>query len=89
MSEVYWKVTTEVARVTKSKQKHMFKFDFHTSLLEVHNEEVYDLLAERNKVEVKIGSGSTIVSGLAVREITDPCDVSQFDVMTDFRSKIS
>ncbi|VDO23077.1 unnamed protein product [Heligmosomoides polygyrus] len=44
-------------------------FGFKASFLEVYNEEVYDLLAERKKLDVKLGSGNTCVSGLKYYDI--------------------
>ncbi|CAJ0606491.1 unnamed protein product [Cylicocyclus nassatus] len=58
-------------------------FDFEASFLEVYNEEVYDLLANRNKLEVKIGSGVTVITGLKQRRIVDEEDIESILAVAD------
>ncbi|KIH61728.1 kinesin motor domain protein, partial [Ancylostoma duodenale] len=57
-------------------------FEFKASFLEVYNEEVYDLLAERKKLEVKMGTGNTVVNGLKYYEINDKDDVRQYLIVS-------
>ncbi|KAJ1361115.1 hypothetical protein KIN20_020293 [Parelaphostrongylus tenuis] len=56
------------------------QFEFKASFLEVYNEELYDLLAERNKLELKMSSGSTTIHGLRSYDIGNADDgaLSQF-----------
>ncbi|KAK6732261.1 hypothetical protein RB195_016570 [Necator americanus] len=58
-------------------------FDFKASFLEVYNEEIYDLLAERKKLEVKMGSGNTTVIGLKYYEINDKSDIENILAVAD------
>ncbi|CAJ0610437.1 unnamed protein product [Cylicocyclus nassatus] len=58
-------------------------FDFEASFLEVYNEEVYDLLANRNKLEVKIGSGVTVITGLKQRRIVNEEDIETILAVAD------
>ncbi|VDP00542.1 unnamed protein product [Heligmosomoides polygyrus] len=58
-------------------------FEFKASFLEVYNEEVYDLLAERKKLEVKLGSGNTCVSGLKYYDIEGLSDIETILLVAD------
>ncbi|KAL6734338.1 hypothetical protein Aduo_004887 [Ancylostoma duodenale] len=58
-------------------------FEFKASFLEVYNEEVYDLLAERKKLEVKMGTGNTVVNGLKYYEINDKDDIENILAVAD------
>ncbi|KAK6055963.1 kinesin motor domain protein, partial [Cooperia oncophora] len=49
-------------------------FNFKASFIEVYNEEVYDLLGERKKLDIKMGSGNTCVVGLKYNDINDIYD---------------
>ncbi|KAK6013308.1 kinesin motor domain protein [Ostertagia ostertagi] len=60
-----------------------WKFEFKASFLEVYNEEVYDLLGERKKLDVKMGSGTTCVTGLNYREINAIEDIEHILAVTD------
>ncbi|KAE9412838.1 hypothetical protein Angca_010130 [Angiostrongylus cantonensis] len=58
-------------------------FEFKASFVEVYNEEVYDLLAERNKLELKMGAGITAVNGLKYYDINDNSDVENILLIAD------
>ncbi|VDM63332.1 unnamed protein product [Angiostrongylus costaricensis] len=58
-------------------------FEFKASFVEVYNEEVYDLLAERNKLELKMGAGITTVNGLKYYDINDKGDVENILLIAD------
>ncbi|VDO30048.1 unnamed protein product [Haemonchus placei] len=60
-----------------------FQFEFKASFLEVYNEEVYDLLAERKKLDIKMGSGNTSISGLKYCDITAADDIENLLVIAD------
>ncbi|KAJ1374904.1 hypothetical protein KIN20_038018 [Parelaphostrongylus tenuis] len=58
-------------------------FEFKASFLEVYNEEVFDLLAERNKLELKMGSGNTTIHGLKCYDINNTDDVENILLVAD------
>ncbi|PIO77431.1 kinesin motor domain protein [Teladorsagia circumcincta] len=60
-----------------------WKFEFKASFIEVYNEEVYDLLGERKKLDVKMGSGTTCVVGLKYHEINAIDDIENILAVTD------
>ncbi|XGW14802.1 hypothetical protein V3C99_000793, partial [Haemonchus contortus] len=60
-----------------------WEFEFKASFIEVYNEEVYDLLAERKKLDIKMGSGNTSISGLKYCDITAADDIENLLVIAD------
>ncbi|VDL83548.1 unnamed protein product [Nippostrongylus brasiliensis] len=58
-------------------------FDFKASFLEIYNEEVYDLLGERKKLDIKLGTGSTAVTGLKYQDINTLDDIELILAITD------
>ncbi|KAK6008939.1 kinesin motor domain protein [Ostertagia ostertagi] len=54
-----------------------WQFEFKASFIEVYNEEIYDLLGERKKLDVKIGSGNTSINGMKYNEINAVDDLRE------------
>ncbi|WKY08961.1 hypothetical protein Q1695_001827 [Nippostrongylus brasiliensis] len=60
-----------------------WSFNFKASFLEVYNEEVYDLLGERKKLDIKLGTGTTAVAGLKYQDINTLDDIELILAITD------
>ncbi|PIO68762.1 kinesin motor domain protein [Teladorsagia circumcincta] len=60
-----------------------WQFEFKASFIEVYNEEVYDLLGERKKLDVKIGSGNTSITGMKYNDINAIDDIESILAVTD------
>ncbi|WKX93128.1 hypothetical protein Q1695_010846 [Nippostrongylus brasiliensis] len=58
-------------------------FDFKASFLEIYKEEVYDLLGERKKLDIKFGTGTTAVTGLKYQDINTLDDIELILAITD------
>uniref|UniRef100_A0A1I7XFF9 Kinesin motor domain-containing protein n=1 Tax=Heterorhabditis bacteriophora TaxID=37862 RepID=A0A1I7XFF9_HETBA len=60
-----------------------WSYEFSASFLEVYNEEVYDLLGERKKLDIKMGSGCASVAGLSYKDIACAEDIETVLLIAD------